>query len=75
MATKEHHDPTAREIERTIALDECGNACRALQEINPSRAAAFARAFIAAATVGARIDTFRTLTDEARAAYREEVAR
>lgn len=66
---------TAREIERTIALDECGNACCALQEINPNRAAAFSRAFIAAATIGASRDTFRAITEEARAAYREEVAR
>jgi hypothetical protein len=75
MATTEHHDSTAREIERTIALDECVNACRALHEINPRRAEPFSRVLVAAVAAGAKIATFRALTEEARVAYREEVAR
>ncbi len=67
--------PTAREIERTIAIDECVSVCNALRDFNPSRAEPFARALIAAVTAGAQIATFRAITEEARAAYRAEVAR
>jgi hypothetical protein len=67
--------PTAREIERTIAIDECVSVCNAIRDYNPKRAEPFARALIAAVTAGAKIGTFRAITEEARAAYREEVAR
>jgi hypothetical protein len=75
MQAKEHRDPTAREIERTIAIDECVSVCNAIRDYNPKRAEPFARALIAAVTAGARIMTFRAITAEARQANREEVSR